>query len=188
MYQSWRFSCRPAPCMTPSWPPGAALESVCGTLGLTDEPSGSLGLGFLSVAPGGSSRGGGDWVPVSRGTSGKGWPLWGHPRTALSPGPPALWLPLESLHFPVRSSFPCSQFRGWRQVVRRNWPRQLPYCPFNSEIPLGLSFGDSKIQNWLLCSLGSSVPPFPEALSMECFSWGNGEEPGGARKLWEECW
>lgn len=60
MYQSWRFSCRPAPCMTPSWPPGAALESVCGTLGLTDEPSGSLGLGFLSVAPGGSSRGGGD--------------------------------------------------------------------------------------------------------------------------------
>lgn len=83
------------------------------------------------------------WLSSSvRGTSGKG-----HPRTGRSLGPPALWLPLESLHFPVRSSFPCSQFRGWRQGERRNWPRQLPYCPFNSEIPLSLSFGESKIQN-----------------------------------------
>lgn len=114
----WRLSYTSVPCTASSFQPKVALEWVSSPLGLIDKPAGSLGLRRLSAAFGSSSRASGSQVPVSQDRSREGWHLRGRPGAGLSSGPPHLWLP-----FPVRSSFPCSQFRGWRQGGEgRNWP------------------------------------------------------------------
>lgn len=92
-------------------------------------------------------------------------------------GLPAPQLPFDSLPFPVQIIFPEQLVqeaggRVWRRqgAERTNWPRQFPCFSSCPEIPQASSFEGQKSRICFFVLWIPVCPPFPEALSMECFS------------------